>query len=95
MRTKRKRPGKHAQNTKSAAVGRALESYLTPIFRVANCRGQLCHVLEVYIWLAISFLGEIEVRRGLDKNFAQGKIGGTFSGSKGEGSGLRAADERI
>jgi hypothetical protein len=31
----------------------------------------LCHVLEVYIWIVISGLQGIGVRRGIDKSFAQ------------------------
>jgi hypothetical protein len=27
--------------------------------------------LDIYIWVAMSGLGAIEVKRGLDKNFAQ------------------------
>lgn len=36
----------------------------------------MCHVLEVYIWVAISSLGEIEEKRGIDKNFAQAASNG-------------------
>ena len=31
----------------------------------------MCHVLEIYIWVAMRGLGGIEVKRGLDKNFPQ------------------------
>jgi hypothetical protein len=31
----------------------------------------LCHVLEVYFWIAISGLEGIGVKRGIDKNFPQ------------------------
>ena len=31
------------------------------------------HGLEIYIWVRISCLGEIEVKRGLDKNFPQAR----------------------
>jgi hypothetical protein len=33
--------------------------------------GQLCQVFELYIWIVISGLGGIGVKRGLDKSFAQ------------------------
>ena len=31
----------------------------------------MCHVLDIYIWVAMRGLAGIEAKRGLDKNFPQ------------------------
>jgi hypothetical protein len=49
----------------------ALLRFLTAISRVARGKGQLCHVLEIYIEIAIRGLDRIAPKMGIDKNFAQ------------------------
>lgn len=43
--------------------------FCLPIFRIAISRGALCQGSEVYFWFRLLRLGEIRLRRGLDKNF--------------------------
>lgn len=56
------------QKTKAPAQDAASH---TPIFRIAIWKGQLCHVSEVYFWIALCSLQRIGRFRGLDKNFPQ------------------------
>jgi hypothetical protein len=49
----------------------ALLRFLIAISRVARGKGQLCHVLEIYIGIGMRGLDRIAPKTGIDKNFAQ------------------------
>src|SRR6266480_658782 len=59
------------RKTQKARLWAALLRFLIAISRLARGKGQLCHVLELYIRTEISGLEEIGVRRGIDNNFPQ------------------------
>ena len=45
--------------------------FLSAISRVARRKGQLCHVLEIYIGIEMRGLDKIAPETGIDKSFAQ------------------------